>query len=243
MTDSKTELQTLKNFATSENLKFVNDIESVVKHLRNGVSFPVAANIINTYWGDSAKGKQLKLKLSSSDLRVNGETILHTNIDREDILKIVGERKGIYEYFTAVHAYINDRVDTVLEGLHRAEFNEVELACYNEFRKEVVRYLDYINNYFWDIRTLLEKEDTTCWTQLGIPTAGSDDGDYLFFDSFKEDLDRQHKVFMENFVDLKNIDNWYSLSSCEHFANRLTAQIKLPYLFACWLDEKSGNND
>lgn len=243
MTDSKQELQTLKEIALAETNKFVADVEVVVKHLREGVSFEVATTIIESYWGNSAKTKELKLQLNSMDRSANGRVILHTNIDKEDVLRIMGDRKAVEDYFTAVHAFIDDRIETVLNGLKRTNFTEAELVSYNTFRKEVVRYLDYINNYFYDIQPILEKDEITCWTQLATKTGRSEDGDYLFFDSFKEELKREQKYFVETHVNLDKASDYYSLSSCECFAKRLDSQVKLPYLFACWLDKEFVSND
>jgi hypothetical protein len=220
-------------------LEEANDIANqVIEALKEGVDISVAARIITDYWGElTPAADKLRQQLSSSFPEKNGQVILSAPLCQSDLDRLNGSLDSARSYFQGIHGFISELVGRIMHQIKSCDVNDQSaVALYNKFRENVLLYLDYSGDYFYEARKVLESEETAHWGNLRVVTTRQENGDYLFIDDFEEDLKKTHDAYITYTFNQKESE-WWSLYDLRWSSDRIVPRVKLPYLFALYLLE------
>lgn len=212
-----------------------NTVESFIERLNKGVSPLSAAKIIDEIWGNTSRAKSIKLKLSGFENN-NGYAILSSELSRSNVGALYQEQI-FSDYFVKISGLIEILVDDVLAAIKTANFTEEDQTRYNEIRKNVLNYIDLLRSG-WHHEEVVKHADTFlgAWEDISYESDRSCGGDYLFFDSFKEELVNSHKYFLENEICLQDQNGgFYSFYNLKYHLKRLKPSLTIPFLFAGYL--------
>jgi hypothetical protein len=225
-----------KEVASVVSREIGEELTQLTKTLHEGVSLPVALRVINTIWGTTPTAAKVKVQLSDTFHKENGQAILWGALPETELKKLTGDMEQVVDYFDTIHAYIEKYVAVVLARLMQGEtFTEAGQEALNEFRKNVLKYASYVRDFFYEVKEPLEKEETQHWNQISVVPTCIENGDYLFFDTFQDILKENHEVFLKRTFCRDDRSAW-CLDDFNWSADRLEAHLKLPLLFAAWLN-------
>jgi hypothetical protein len=122
--------------------------------------------------------------------------------------------------------------------LLEAEFTVENQAILNEFRCEVLKYVAYTGDYFYEAEQKLKDGSLTTWDQLNRVPDMVINGDYLFVNEFKTTMAKAHVDYLKGTFhpDLKL--SGYSLKDFSWRTSDMCNKLKLPFLFAEFLNLK-----
>lgn len=226
----------LQKTAAEVTLSDANEVaNTVIDALKEGVDISVAARIIEDYWGAGTRGDKLRVQLSASFPQQNGQIILGAPLTQGDIDRLNGQLGGVRKYFEDMHSFVFDLVKRIMHQIKACDVNDQSaVEAYNEFRHNVILYLDYSNDWYWEARKVLENDECQNWGNLKIVTTRAQNGDYLFIDDFEETLQKTHAEYLEHTFNQKESEYW-SLYDLRWKGERVVPRVKLPYLFAQYL--------
>ena len=228
-------IQGQKQVAETIVTEFRNSSQHIVNLLKDGVELAVAVRIINDYWAGDVSAPAMKAQLSSEFPVTNGEVILNAPLTKKTLELSKGNFEEVRIYFDEIHGFILRVTKELTADLNTADLNDADaLARFNLFRKETLRYLDYSDNYFYEVRDLLKQDSVTDWSQLTVVPTRVADGDYLFITDFMQSLVDCQGVYFIRTLDKTCEDNT-NLHGINWSSEQIIAQLKLPYLFAQWL--------
>lgn len=227
-------LATLASGCNAELEEKFNTVHTFIERLSKGVSPLVGSKIIDEIWGTSNRGKAIKLKLSGFESN-NGRAILGNDLTKAEVANIYQE-KIIDDYFTKITCLVEILADQLLLKIKGAEFTEENQARYNEARKNILTYIDFISPYRY-YHDVIEKHGALAtWEDVAFESARVADGDYLFYDSFKKDLVKAHQDFSRIEIALQDQKaGFYSFYNLKHHLERIRISITIPFIFASYL--------
>ena len=230
------EIGQLKAVATTVSQQIADEAVQLTKSMEDGISLPVAIRIVNTIWGSHTQSSQkLKVQLSDSFPKSNRDVIRYTALPADELRKLTGELEEVVSYFALIQEYIEKLVCAITAHLVKGEPTPEGQEAVDEFRRNVLQYCCYINGYFYEVKDMVNDEACTAWDHIRIVPTGVLDGDYLFIQSFKDQLTADHEEFLKRTFFRQERDYW-SLEDIKWSSDRLVPYIKLPFLFAEWLN-------
>lgn len=233
------EIVKLKGVAEVTTQTYIDELESLITAMEDdGLPLPVATKIIRGIWGNSSRANSLMVQLSECFPETNKSVVLYAGLPVEEARKQLGELEETRQYFKLIYDYIHEVVDNTMLRLLEAEFTVENQAILNEFRCEVLKYVAYTGDYFYEAEQQLKDGSLTTWDQLNRVPDMVINGDYLFVNEFKTTLAKAHVDYLKGTFhpDLKL--SGYSLKDFSWRTSDMCNKLKLPFLFAEFLNQK-----
>jgi len=233
------EIVKLKGVADVTTQTYIDELESLITAMEDeGLPLPVATKIIRGIWGSSSRANSLIVQLSECFPETNKSVVLYAGLPVEEARKQLGELKETREYFEVIYAYIDQVVNTTMKELLAADFTVESQERLNEFRCEVLKYTAYTGDYFYEAEQKLKDGSLTSWDQLNRVPDIVINGDYLFVNEFKDIMAKAHSSYLEGTFkpDLKLTG--YSLKDFSWRTSDMCNKLKLPFMFAEYLNLK-----
>lgn len=224
--------------ATSASTTARESANLVIDTLQEGVEISVAHRIISEHWGDTGTASRLRTKLFGKFPKENGEVLLYAPLTEDDLERWKGDRTEVMEYFGLVHAYVIEHVAALTAKMNRYDSSDMAaLELYNGFRKNVLRYICYIDYEFYSVRQILEEDGVLDWDNLAklLPIAEIENGDYLFMDDFIPKLVETQGTYLERDIQVEARDQ-YSVNDMEWVLRKMVPHIRIPFLFGEYLN-------
>lgn len=219
-----------RNSARGELDAGTSSLSHLAVRLKEGVSYEEAIVIINQFWGARDAGV-MKTRLFTSFPERNGQIIREQDLDgkiRERIATAV--TRG---FFIEAHRYILDQVNAQLAIFSKLRTdNATEFNAYIEFRKQVARYLSFLDWGVHDIKEALLTHGNKGWKELPGHPGSVDTSDYMLWDNIPEMVADAHATFVKNHLDRKDHINLNSLDWC---FDVVRATMELTLLFADYM--------
>jgi len=233
------EIVKLKGVAEVTTQTYIDELESLITAMEDdGLPLPVATKIIRGIWGNSSRANALMVQLSECFPETNKSVVLYAGLPVEESRKQLGELEETRQYFKLIYDYIHEVVDATMKGLVEAEFTVENQSILNEFRCEVLKYVAYTGDYFYEAEQKLKEGSVTSWAQLNRVPDVVINGDYLFVNEFKATMAKAHVDYLKGTFqpDLKLAG--FSLKDFSWRSSDMVNKLKLPFLFAEYLNLK-----
>lgn len=233
------EIVKLKGVAEVTTQTYIDELESLITAMEDdGLPLPVATKIIRGIWGNSSRANAMMVQLSECFPETNKSVVLYAGLPVDEARKQLGQLKETREYFELVYTYIDQVVNLIMKELLEAEFTVENQSLLNEFRCEVLKYVAYTGDYFYEAEQKLKDGSLTSWAQLNRVPDVVISGDYLFVNEFKKTLAEAHTNYLESTFkpDLKM--SGYSLKDFSWRTSDMCNKLKLPFMFAEYLNLK-----
>lgn len=233
------EIVKLKGVAEVTTQTYIDELESLITAMEDdGLPLPVATKIIRGIWGNSSRANAMMVQLSECFPETNKSVVLYAGLPVDEARKQLGQLKETREYFELVYTYIDQVVNLTMKELLEAEFTVENQSLLNEFRCEVLKYVAYTGDYFYEAEQKLKDGSLTSWAQLNRVPDVVISGDYLFVNEFKKTLAEAHTNYLEGTFkpDLKM--SGYSLKDFSWRTSDMCNKLKLPFMFAEYLNLK-----
>lgn len=210
-------------------------VDAFIERFGKGVSPLAASTFIDQVWGTGSRGKAIKVKLNAFN-RHNGQLILSNELSRSEVSTVYQE-DFVREYFHQFHTLIEVRVDEILELIKGSSFTEEKQSFYNEVRKNILTYIDFSSPYCYNAELLKQETGRIAkWEDISFESVRAQNGDYLFFDSFKEELRKAHSDFIKVRIEMEDTNgSFWSFYNLVNHIRRVRADTALPYAFADYL--------
>jgi hypothetical protein len=233
------EVVKLKGVAEVTTQTYIDELESLISAMEDdGLPLPVATKIIRGIWGNTSRANALLVQLSECFPETNKSVVLYAGLPADEARKQLGELEETREYFKLIYDYINEVVDTTFKTLLAAEFTVESQECLNEFRCEVLKYVAYTGDYFYEAEQKLKDGSLTSWDQLNRVPDIVINGDYMFVMDFKESLAKAHVEYLKGTFHPDLRSSGYSLKDFSWRTSDMCNKLKLPFMFAEYLNLK-----
>ena len=217
---------------SAENLK------QIQSELRQGVTMGAAKAIIRGIWGETPEAKRLVSRLTVNFPKENASVIRYASLPQYAIANILGPTANSCDFFLDTQEYIERSVGVILAKIGQFDSdNEIALNTLNEFRKNVLVYIEGMRyqSFAYDVESLSE---TRKWSEYTVNSQAIEDGDYLMITDFIPDLKAAHDAVLKR----RNKDWHYesdstSLSGAVYDAEGCLAEVIVTHLFAEYLNE------
>jgi hypothetical protein len=214
------------------------NLEQIRSALDKGVTLGAARVIIKGIWGETPEAKKLVAQLSASFPAENSSIIRYAGLPGYALDNIAGPTKPGITFMLDTQHYIENYIGVILKQLsHFDPNNEVALNAHNEFRRNVLIYIEGIR---WNSFTLSVEEaaEASAWKDYKVESQLVEDGDYLFITDFLPDLKEAHHKVVErrNREPEEGSDN-PSLAGVQYSTKSYLAEINFTYLFAEYLTQ------
>ena len=171
-------------------------ISALAKKLQEGISLPDATELINSMWNER-DARILKTELSSAFPKRNSEAILGYGLDAKITNSFV--LKATHEFFADSAAFIEANAIERLASFSRCKLDDEDaLEDFIKLRKNLVRYIAFLDWGVYDIREKLLNRDIDCWCDINESVMAIESGDYMIWDNFPELLSEAHKNYALN---------------------------------------------
>lgn len=224
------ELLVNRNAARGELDAGVSSLVDLADKLKDGVSYQEAILIIDHFWKPRDAGV-MKTRLFTSFPERNGEIILEHDLDakiRERIATVTTR-----DFFVSAHRYILDQVNAQLAIFSKLRTdNATEFAAYVTFRKQIARYLAFLDYGVHDIKESLLNLGEKRWTELPGSPGSVESSEYMLWDNIPEMVTEAHDTFVRNHLDRKDHITLHSLDWC---FDTIRATMELSLLFADYM--------
>lgn len=229
-----------RNAAMSEMNGCTSSLKGMAEKLQEGVSLKEACEIVDRFWPTREAG-DLKTRLFSSFPKENGQVLLNKGLDKRIVENIAVDITRAY--FHNISEYVAFKVEESLNHINGLGLdNSAAADAINELRKQVARYLGYINWGVYEIKTQLLGKNVD-WEELSPSVDGVENGDYLFLENLPLLTEQAHDRYVEENLPQKY---GFALSDIEWRFGSLEAVMELSLLFAKYLHEfesKIGNKE
>lgn len=233
------EVVKLKGVAEVTTQTYIDELESLISAMEDdGLPLPVATKIIRGIWGHTSRANALLVQLSECFPETNKSVVLYAGLPADEARKQLGELAETREYFKLIYDYINEVVDTTFKTLLAAEFTVESQDCLNAFRCEVLKYVAYTGDYFYEAEQKLKDGSLTSWDQLNRVPDIVINGDYMFVMDFKESLAKAHVEYLKGTFHPDLRSSGYSLKDFSWRTSDMCNKLKLPFMFAEYLNLK-----
>lgn len=233
------EVVKLKGVAEVTTQTYIDELESLISAMEDdGLPLPVATKIIRGIWGNTSRANALLVQLSECFPETNKSVVLYAGLPADEARKQLGELEETREYFKLIYDYINEVVDTTFKTLLAAEFTVESQDCLNVFRCEVLKYVAYTGDYFYEAEQKLKDGSLTSWDQLNRVPDIVINGDYMFVMDFKESLAKAHVEYLKGTFHPDLRSSGYSLKDFSWRTSDMCNKLKLPFMFAEYLNLK-----
>jgi hypothetical protein len=233
------EVVKLKGVAEVTTQTYIDELESLISAMEDdGLPLTVATKIIRGIWGNTSRANALLVQLSECFPETNKSVVLYAGLPADEARKQLGELEETREYFKVIYDYINEVVDTTFKTLLAAEFTVESQDCLNEFRCEVLKYVAYTGDYFYEAEQKLKDGSLTSWDQLNRVPDIVINGDYMFVTDFKESLAKAHVEYLKGTFHPDLRSSGYSLKDFSWRTSDMCNKLKLPFMFAEYLNSK-----
>lgn len=227
--------------AKAETNAYVERMGGLIKKLETGIELREACEVADRFW-DAREAAEIKTRLFNSFPKVNGRVLLDKDLDEKITLKMPTDEAR--KYFEVSGLYIQTKIDQSLKNINSLGLdNEAAAELLTALRKEVARYLGFINWGIYEIKAQLLDSKPNRWEDLSPNVDSVENGDYLFMENMGVLVEKAHTVFVkENFPDTYTL----SLSSFNWRFSTIEAVMELVGLFSMFLHEmesKSGNKE
>jgi len=216
----------------------IDNCKSLLDTLEQGVDISVANRIISEMWIDDQYSRRIKTRLSASFPKENGDILSNARLGPADMERWFSEKAQIAGYFDTCHAFINDLVVEITEKLGTpGGDSETKLVAYNEFRRQCLTYLLFIESWSWEARDSISEGNCNSWDELVAATpipSGVDNGDYLFIDDFVTPLKVAQANYTRRVIGFDSRTQW-SIREIRWVGDRIAPQVAIQYLFAQYL--------
>jgi hypothetical protein len=233
------EIVKLKGVAEVTTQTYIDELESLINAMEDGgLPLPVAVKLIRGIWGNSSRANSLMVQLSECFPETNKSVVLYAGLPAEEARKQLGELKETREYFELIYTYIDQVVNITMKGLVAAEFTVENQSRLNDFRCEVLKYIAYTGDYFYEAEQMLKDGSLLSWDQLNRVPDVVINGDYLFVNEFKATLAKAHADYLEGTFKPDVKLSGYSLKDFSWRTSDMCNKLKLPFMFAEYLNSK-----
>jgi len=207
---------------------------AVRQQLSEGVTILKAYDIIDKYW-PAREGAKMKLMLSSAFPSRNADMILCARFSRQ-----LGEGLQFLiskEFFEQAIPQIAPLIEEKLKVLNQADLNDpIALAAFQAFRKEPARFVNYMEDGWFEGRGALLADNVKAWTELTQEARSVENGDYLFMEDYRGKLDDLLKFVLRYFEDGEEGLQNKTLDGVEYYADQILVRLKVCELFLEYLD-------
>lgn len=218
--------------ASSENLKQIQD------ELRHGVSMGAAKAIIRGVWGETPEAKRLVARLTVNFPKENASVIRYASLPKYAVMNILGPTADSCDFFLDAQEYIERAIAVILAKLGQFNTdNDIALNALNEFRKNVLIYIEGMRNRSFDF-TGDKSSELHKWKDYSVSSQAVEDGDYLMITDFIPDLKAAHEaVITRRNKDWHYDEDSVSLWGAKYDADGCLGEVLVTYLFAEYLEE------
>lgn len=211
-------------------------IKELKELLDKGIERSVASRIINEIWGgDTREGIMVKTRLFNEFPKENGDVIKYARFNTTAKAHFAELVNPVFSYFKEVTGFIEQEVDQIMTRMKGLDLtNEMAMFQYNDFRKEVMRYIGALSwGGYLDEKVIVNGKYES-WKEVPIDSSCIEQGDYLFLDCFKDKLVKCHKEgIMDQFE--KQSTEYRSLSNFSWKNERMEVQACITLLFAKYI--------
>lgn len=233
------EVVKLKGVVEVTTQTYIDELESLISAMEDeGLPLPVATKIIRGIWGNGSRANALMVQLSECFPETNKSVVLYASLPADEARKQLGQLEETREYFKLIYDYIQEVVNATMQELLAADFTVEHQERLNEFRCEVLKYVSYTGDYFYDAEQKLKDGSLTSWDQLNRVPDIVINGDYLFVTEFKEVMAKAHVDYLKGTFHPDLRESGYSLKDFSWRTSDMCNKLKLPFMFAEYLNLK-----
>ena len=225
-------MKTVACITIKDNGSQLDELKAV---LDKGLELGVAKRIVAEIWGDTREAIMIKTRLSGNFPKDNGDQIKYSNFNAAARNHFAAMVEPIFLYFRETRSYIEAEVAKIMELLKGSDLtDEGVMLKYNEFRKEVMRYISALT--YCSASSFKNIDETKIESFKDIPLSDShvEQGDYLFLDCFKDRLERCHKETLLNMFE-KEVYSYQSISDFRWQNESMEGYVWVTDLFAKYL--------
>lgn len=208
-------------------------IDTLTKALREPLSVAEATIIIKQIWAeDEFASSKLLVKLTEADPSGNSDYIRSASLSTKTYESLTEGLVPVIEYIKVAHEFVLSEVAFGIDKLKTSgAYDQVAQFKYDEFRKQVLRYLDYCDSMFYELD---DRPEVKSWEDLTEESYRVESGDYLFIDDLMERVNKAQNDILKDRLYYGREDNT-SLSDLKYSAVRWGTAVKLPIWFATFL--------
>lgn len=235
-------IEALKLEAVTAANKTLEATQEMIKSFEKGVDVPLANRIISDLWQNQDYGKKLRTQLSAAFPEQNGRVLSGARMSPTDLAAWRADTAFMAKYFDTIHGFIIDTVSEVMPRLVSGEVTEenaLKVEAYNDFRRNCLTYIAFIEDYSWEARSAIEDGKANNWPDLVNEAEAPSsvvNGDYLFIDDFIPRLREAQKTYVES-ISNYGYREWFSLDDIEWALKRTVPQIMVGYMFMRYLSD------
>ena len=223
------------NAAKQEVQTILNAAKQMQETLKNGITVHEASDLLDRLWSPR-EAEELKIKLSGTNPRANGDVIRFAELDKRLAEKMSLEVTKAF--FKNADEYIVCFLQAKLDRINALDLRSEEgLVAITDLRRQVARYVGFISWGIYDIREQLLGGNPLKWGDLTSSTESVENGDYLFLEDLGAVVQKAHDEYAEERFDLKQ---WESIQSVTHSFESIEAVTRLVLLFAGYVTEGSN---
>lgn len=229
------ELLEVLTAAKAELHSTTDSMSGLKKELEDGVSLQQASGIADRFW-TTREAMAVKVRLFDSFPKQNGLILLEKGLDEKVCGRISLDVS--HAFFAKAKDYLACEIDQ-----HLAEINGKGLDCehtaehLNLLRRDIARFLCYINWGVYEIRSQLLDEKIQDWSQLSGSIETIESGDYLFLENLAEKVSTALEEFSaNNFPDKSRL----SIREVDYQFDGVEAVMELVIMFARYLSNREA---
>ena len=206
-------------------------INALARELQEGISLADSVKLVNLMWNER-DARILKADLFAAFPKRNAETILSRGLDAKVSNSFV--LTATRQFFADSSAFIEANAIERLNSFSRCKLDDEDaLEDYIKLRKNLVRYIAFLDWGIYDIRTKLLNRDIDCWCDINESVMAIESGDYMIWDNFPELLAEAHKTYAINHLNRMAEVN---MRSIEWNFEGIQAFMELRLIFAKYLN-------
>lgn len=205
----------------------------VVAQLKNGVNVETAYSIIDRYWVGS-DAVRMKQNLQAAFPDENGRMLL--NAPFNDKMGIAMDFVVTRDYLNQVFPEIIRLVEEKFALINSRDLNdEAAMQLYIKFRKEPARFVEYVQDGWFEGREGLENGAICGWQDLKDEARCVDNGQFLMLDDYRHTIGEAKKQVFEYLFSKTQAQN-LSLGDTSWNTDRAETRIKLCQYFLNYLE-------
>lgn len=229
------ELLEVLNAAKAELHSTTDSMSGLKKELEEGVSLQQASGIADRFWSPR-EAMSVKTRLFDSFPKQNGRILMEKGLDEKVCGRISLDVS--HAFFVKAKEFLVCEIDQHLE-----EINSKGLDCehtaehLNLLRRDIARFLCYLNWGVYEIRNQLLDENVQGWAQLSGSIETIESGDYLFLENLGEKVGTALEEFSLNgFPDKSRL----SIGEVDYQFDGVEAVMELVIMFARYLSNREA---